>query len=244
MSEKRSALRDWFDGGTMQSILSDLSHALGLERLGPRVTDRVLWRAPTDAPKVALTFDDGPDPAQTPRLLEILDRFAVPATFFLIGNHIEGHARLAERLVQAGHDVGNHTYSHPLLLKLSDEEIVEEIRRTDVLLRALTGEPPRFLRPPMGLFSPRVLDLVEAAGYRTVVGDVYPRDSHKPGQEKIVSRVLNRTMTGSIIILHDGGNSRPVDRSQTLGAVQEIVPRLRERGFEFVLLSELADAGR
>ncbi|MFQ5604332.1 MAG: polysaccharide deacetylase family protein [bacterium] len=231
--------RKVFDGVTLQSLLSDLSHAVALERLGPAVTERVFWRAVTKEPKIALTFDDGPQPTYTPQLLDILSKHAVPATFFLIGQHIEKNVELAERTVQAGHEVGNHTFSHPYLFRLSDADMLSEIRRTDALLRNLDGAAPKFLRPPMGLFSRRVLNLVEQAGYKSVVGDVYPRDPHLPGKNKILQRVLSRVVNGSIIILHDGGNTEQVDRSQTVWAVDRLVPQLRERGFQFVTLSDL-----
>lgn len=220
-------------------MLSDLSHVVALERFGPRISERVFWRAVTDQPKIALTFDDGPRSENTPALLEILQRFSVSATFFLIGKHIEANFGLAQRIVGAGHEVANHTFSHPLLLRLDDGQIRNEITRTDQLLSSLGGAGAKFLRPPMGLFSRRVLDIVQECGYRTVIGDVYPRDSHFPGTAKIVRRVLSRTIKGSIIILHDGGNSNHVDRSETLAAVQELIPLLKRRGFQFMTLSEL-----
>jgi len=239
MKTKKSKFGNLLDGITLHSLLSDLSHAVSLERLGSKVTDRVFWRAATAESKIALTFDDGPQATFTPQLLDILKQFAVPATFFLIGKHIEANFDLAQHIVRAGHEVGNHTFTHTLLLKLDDEQIIEEVNRTDNLLRRLDGAEPRFLRPPMGLFSRRVLDIIEQTGYKTVVGDVYPRDTQLPGKDKIVHRVLNRVITGSIVILHDGGNSKPIDRSQTLDAVREFIPKLKDRGFEFVTLSEL-----
>lgn len=234
--------RDFFDNVTLQSMLSDLSHLISPERLGPMLTDRVLWRAATSDQKIAITFDDGPQPTYTPQLLDLLDRCGVRATFFLIGEHIRENLDLAQEVARRGHEIGNHTFSHPFLVRLEDDEIRNEIERTDALLRDLDGADPRFFRPPMGLFSKRVLDVIEQMGYQTVVGDVYPRDPHLPGKNRIVERVLNRVMNGSIIILHDGGNSSHVDRSQTISAVSELIPQLHERGFEFVRLSELSAA--
>jgi peptidoglycan/xylan/chitin deacetylase (PgdA/CDA1 family) len=209
------------------------------ERFGPRVTERVIWRAVTDERKIALTFDDGPHPVYTPSLLELFEKHSVAATFFLIGKHIEQDFGLAQQVVQQGHEVANHTFTHPLMFKLTDDQMRDEISRTDALLRELGNSAPKFLRPPVGLFSKRVLNIVEECGYRTVVGDVYPRDPHLPGTNRIVSRVLSRVVTGSIVIMHDGGNTNHVDRSQTIAAVGELIPQLRERGFEFVRLSEL-----
>lgn len=239
MNPKKLKSENLFDGLTFQSLLGDLSHAISLERLGPKLTTRVFWRAATEEPKIALTFDDGPQGTFTPRLLDILNQFEVVTTFFLIGKHIESHYRLAQDIIHAGHEVGNHTFTHPVLFRLTDEQMMDEIIRTDEILRSLDGAEPRFLRPPMGLFTKRVLDIVEQLGYKMVVGDVYPRDSHLPGKDKIVYRVLNRVVTGSIIILHDGGNSNHIDRSQTLGAVREIIPQLKKQSFKFITLSEL-----
>ena len=98
-----------------QLLLSDLSHAVSLERLGPRLFERIHWRAPKDEPKIALTFDDGPHAASTPPILELLNRFNVSATFFLVGKHLEKHHEIAREMVCAGHEIGNHTYSHSLL---------------------------------------------------------------------------------------------------------------------------------
>lgn len=226
----------------MQSILSDLSHLVGIERLGPKVSSRIHWRAITSKPQIALTFDDGPQSEFTPRLLDVLNKAEVKATFFVIGQYLEKHRQLAEQMVARGHELANHTFSHRLMWRLNDLDMVLEINKTDHLLRSLNGHKPRFLRPPMGLFSRRVLDIIQQTGYETVIGDVYPRDPHLPGAEKIVTRVMRRVRNGSIIILHDGGNTNQVDRSQTVRAVQYLIPRLRDRGFEFVTLSTLLPA--
>ncbi len=222
-----------------QLLLSDLSHAVSLERLGPKLIERIHWRAFTDERKVALTFDDGPHADSTPPILELLQRFKVPATFFLVGKHLEKHPEIAREMVDACHEIGNHTFSHSLLYVSTKNRIRDEIGRTDALLKKIDGALPKFFRPPAGFFTKRVLDIAEQLGYQTVVGDVYPRDPHLPGKEKIVDRVLQRTVAGSIIILHDGGNARRVDRSQTLEALSEIIPNLNDKGFKFLTLSKL-----
>ncbi len=222
-----------------QLLLSDLSHAVSLERLGPKLFERIHWRALTDEPKIAITFDDGPHATSTPPILELLQKFNVPATFFLVGKHLEKHPEIAREMVSVGHEIGNHTFSHSLLYASTKNRIRDEICRTDTLIRNIDGAEPKFFRPPAGFFTKQVLDIAEQLGYKTVVGDVYPRDPHLPGKEKIVDRVLKRTVAGSIIILHDGGNTQRVDRSQTLEALAEIIPRLKNKGFEFLTLSEL-----
>lgn len=234
-----SPLWNFFDGGLIQAALSDLSYHASIERLGRILIKRVVWRKHTDEKKVALTFDDGPHPIFTPQILDVLQTNKIPATFFLIGKHLSDHPDIGRRLTAEGHEAANHTYSHQLLMRLDDARIKDEIRKTHTLISQLDGQSPRFLRPPMGLFSKRVLDLIEDSGYHTVVGDVYPRDPHRPGKDKIVNRILERTNPGSIIILHDGGNTEKVDRSQTVGAIKEVIPLLKQRGFEFVTLSAM-----
>jgi peptidoglycan/xylan/chitin deacetylase (PgdA/CDA1 family) len=238
-AKRPSLLRRVLESGALQSMLGDLSYAIRPERLGPKVSDRVIWRVATGEKKIALTFDDGPHPVFTPQVLDVLERHRVSATFFLIGRNIEQNFGLAQRITQSGHEVGNHTFTHPLMFKLASYEMRSEISRTDGLLRALGNKRPRFLRPPSGLFSKRVLDIVGECGYQAVIGDVYPRDPHLPGTDKLVDRVLGRVVAGSIVILHDGGNSNPIDRSQTISAVAQLIPQLQDRGFEFVRLSEL-----
>jgi peptidoglycan/xylan/chitin deacetylase (PgdA/CDA1 family) len=222
-----------------QLLLSDLSHAVSLERLGPKLIERIHWHGPTDKPMVSLTFDDGPHTASTPLILEVLQQYKVPASFFLVGKHLEKHPEIARDIVSSGHEIGNHTFSHSLLYASTKNRIRDEIHRTDTLLRNIDGAEPKFFRPPAGFFTKQVLDVAEQLGYKTVVGDVYPRDPHLPGKEKIVDRVLHRTVAGSIIILHDGGNTQRVDRSQTLEAISEIIPSLKNKGFAFLTLSEL-----
>lgn len=217
----------------------DVSHALALERLGPRLTRRVLWRVETTERMVALSFDDGPHPRYTPVILEMLARHEIPATFFLIGRHVLKYPLLAQHIASGCHEIGNHTFSHRVLPFLTDLEITREIRQTDAAIRIHTGQQPRFMRPPMGLFTKRTVSMIEACGYVTAIGDVYPRDPHLPGQHKIYQRVLRRVRPGSIIILHDGGNAKKVDRSQTVWAVDRIIEQLLGEGYRFVTMSEL-----
>lgn len=227
-----------------QSILSDLSYAVAMERLGPWLSHRVFWRLDTEERKVALTFDDGPNDRYTPDLLQVLAEHRVPATFFLIGRHLEQHPEVARAAVAAGHEIANHTYSHASLAFLSAEEIAAEVKHTDRLVRDLLGVKPNLIRPPKGLFTRRVVGVIEEIGYQTVVGDVYPRDPHEPGREKIVARILERVRPGSVIILHDGGNTPDFDRSDTVRAVAEIIPALLDQGYRFVRVSDLLAEAR
>ncbi|NUO78944.1 polysaccharide deacetylase family protein [candidate division KSB1 bacterium] len=218
----------------------DVSHALAIERFGPRLTRRVLWRVETQERTVALSFDDGPHPHFTPAILDLLERYNIPATFFLIGRHVLKYPLLAQRIAARRHEIGNHTFNHRILPLLRDEEVQSEIHQTEEAIRIHTGRQPRFIRPPMGLFTKRTVNMIEACGYGTVIGDVYPRDPHLPGQHKIYQRVMRRVRPGSIIILHDGGNTKHVDRSQTVWAVEKIIEALLRDEYRFVTISELA----
>jgi len=242
MKSKNSQRRQSSRKASLQSLPSDVIHALALERLGPRITERIVWRIPNPGAKIALTFDDGPHPDSTPLILRILQKYRVPATFFLVGKHIVSRKKLAEAVVQGGHEIGNHTYNHVRLPLLPDKKVKSEILRTHELLMKLDGQPPQFLRPPQGAFTKRILDIVEELGYKAVIGDVYPRDPLLPGTPKIIQRVLDRTVPGSIIILHDGGSSKNADRSQTVAATEEIIPCLQDRGFTLVTMSQLLAA--
>lgn len=219
----------------------DISHALALERLGPRLTRRILWRVETLERMVALSFDDGPHPHYTPAILELLERHKIPATFFLIGRHVLKYPLLAQRIAANSHEIGNHTFSHRILPFLPDAEVKRELHQTEEAIRIHTGRQARFMRPPMGLFTKRTVNMSEACGYGTVIGDVYPRDPHLPGQHKIYQRVIKRVRPGSIIILHDGGNSKRVDRSQTVWAVEQIISQLLGEGYRFVTISDLVE---
>ncbi len=220
-----------------------IAYAIGPERWIPRVTRRVLCSVRTEEKSVALTFDDGPNPDYTPQLLTKLAECCVPATFFLLGRNLERHPEIGRRIVQEGHEVGNHTYHHRILPFLSGAEIRDELESTQQLIADLLSVRPVFLRPPNGLFTGRVLDVAEQLGYRIVVGDVFPLDFAMPGAEVITERVLRRVRPGSIVILHDGYVGRfDRDKSQTVRALDGIIPRLREQGYAFATLSQLAPA--
>ena len=230
--------------GPWQTLMSDFSHALALERFGPRLAQRILWRVETAERVVALSFDDGPHPQFTPAILDLLAEHGLPATFFLIGRYVRRHPELARRLAGSGHELGNHTLNHRMLPFLREAFIRDEIVQTDHLIRETTGYRPKLMRPPMGLFTRRTVSVIEACGYGTVVGDVYPRDPHLPGRDKIHRRVMARVRPGSIIILHDGGNTAHVDRSQTVWAVRHIVKDLLHEGYRFVTISDLVRQGK
>jgi len=228
---------------TLANFYGCIAYAIGPERWIPLLTQRVFCSVRTKEKKIALTFDDGPNPEYTPLLLTKLAEYRVSATFFLIGRNLKRHPEIGRRIVQDGHEVGNHTYNHRSLPFLSKANIRNELASTHKLIADLLNVQPVFLRPPNGLFTERVLDTVEQLGYRAVVGDVFPVDVAWPGPEIITWRVLRRVQPGSIIILHDGYVGRfDRDKSQTVRALDGLIPRLCEQGYEFVTLSHLVSA--
>jgi peptidoglycan/xylan/chitin deacetylase (PgdA/CDA1 family) len=191
-----------------------------------------------DDPRVALTFDDGPNPPWTGRVLDVLEAYAVPATFFCIGLHAKGHSEELARMREAGHRVGNHTWSHPFLPDLSMPELQEQLLRTDEAVAAGVGPSAhRLFRPPYGSGTPDVFGWLEAEPATTVVlWDVDTNDWAMPGPEAIATSVAQQTRPGSIVLMHDGGG----DRSQTVEALPAIIEDLLGRGLRLVTVDELA----
>jgi peptidoglycan/xylan/chitin deacetylase (PgdA/CDA1 family) len=222
---------------TLLRLPGSVFYALGPERLIPCVTRRVVCTLPAGPRRVALTFDDGPNPAATPHLLDVLAEHGVTATFFLLGRNLRRHPEVGRRIVAAGHAVGNHTFSHGLLGALSDRAVREEIRSTHREIEDVLGVRPVLFRPPFGLFDRRVLDRVEEAGYVAVVGDVFPVDTWPGDAEVLAARVLRRVRPGSVVMMHDGYvTDLDQDKGRTVAAVARVIPALRGLGYEFAAL--------
>lgn len=197
---------------------------------------KLLFRGNPHRPEIALTFDDGPQPSSTARILTILRRFDVPATFFCVGQQALDYPGLVRQESQDGNLVEDHTWSHPDLRNLDPQTIRRQLERTTNTLSRLTGTSPRFFRPPYGGVNSTILAQATQHNLSVALWNVDPRDWARPGTRAITSRVLNTTTRGSIILLHDGGG----DRSQTVAALPAIIRRLRARGFQFVTLQQLA----
>lgn len=187
---------------------------------------------------VAFTFDDGPHPVYTHQLLEIFRCAGGRATFFMIGQEMEAHPEVAAAVHREGHEIANHTYSHPDLTKLTLEKAREELLRTEELIREVTGETARIFRPPYFGVNDDILSLAAERGYQTI-GAVNggAKDWENPGVDYIVEHTRPTASPGSILIFHDGYG----ERSQTVEAVRILVKELAEEGYRFVTVSELLD---
>lgn len=200
-------------------------------------------QAASDKTKVALTFDDGPDPTWTPQILDVLKARGVKATFFVLGRNVEDHPELLRRIVAEGHEIGNHTYTHHNLAELPEWRQRLELDATERLIETETGRSTTLFRPPYNADSMptavaelRPLAFAERElGYTVVLERIDPQDWARPGTDVIVQRVKEQRRDGSIILLHDAGG----DRSQTLAALPRILDWLAERGDHVVPMSEL-----
>jgi peptidoglycan-N-acetylglucosamine deacetylase len=192
---------------------------------------------------IALTFDDGPNPAITPMLLDLLGHYNARATFFLIGRFARAFPALAKEIAERGHAVGNHTDSHPSLAFLPQRRISEELGRCDDALRAAVGRVPRWMRPPFGFRSPLLDGIVRKRGGSVVMWSVWAWD-WKPQPAARVIHCLRAARGGDIVLLHDGDHRAPGgDRRHTVAALEHWLPRWRDAGLRFASLDDLFERG-
>ncbi|WP_210186515.1 polysaccharide deacetylase family protein [Hyphomicrobium sp. NDB2Meth4] len=212
-------------------------------------TSYVIRRSGWKPGKVALTFDDGPSAEWTPKILDILKEKGVEATFFIVGENGETNPRLVQRILAEGHEIGNHTFTHPNIAQASSEGARLELNATQRLVQALTGRSIRLFRPPFfGDAEPttpeeiKAVQMAQSLGYATVGLRVDPDDWAGPSADTIVNRITQRIADtnpetrGQVILLHDAGGNR----SQTVAALPRIIDGLRAKGLDFVPVSQLA----
>lgn len=189
------------------------------------------YMAHTQEKVVALTFDDGPDPTDTPDVLDILKEKKVRATFFVLGQAAQSNPYLLKRLVNEGHEIGNHSFNHDY----QQRRLVEEMNQTDKEIFAATGTHTYFYRPPGGFLSKSQLEIIKGNGHVVALWSVDSKDWRNPGIKQIMDNVMKHVFPGAIILMHDGG----YHRTQTVKALGPIIDALRERGYRLVTLSEL-----
>ena len=195
----------------------------------------VLTHIKTEERIVALTFDDGPHPRYTPAILDLLLAYGAKATFFVIGKNLEYYAEAAKRAVREGHEIGNHTYSHPTLSALSYDEIEGELLKNAAAIEEKLGVRPSVFRPPEGSCTRAVEAAAAYCGTPLILWSVDTRDWSGRSSSRIVSEVMEKTVPGAIILFHD----YTVGDCHTLEALKEILPRLSAAGYRFVTVSEL-----
>jgi peptidoglycan/xylan/chitin deacetylase (PgdA/CDA1 family) len=200
----------------------------------------VIGGGPRSSREVYLTFDDGPNPGATEPILEALAAHAVPATFFMVGNHVRQYPAIARRVAAASHEIGNHTQSHVKLHLKGPRRIRHELESTHAAILETTGIAPRSFRAPHGYRNPFVTPVVRRLGYRVFGWSFGVWDSAKPGTEEIRRRVRVKLRPGAIILLHDGDGYDPTgDRRQTAAALPAIIQDARDLGYTFAPLRNL-----
>lgn len=200
-------------------------------------TGEVVWDIKTEEKIVALTFDDGPHRKYTAEVLDLLGNYDAKATFFIIGENAEKYPELVLRVHDEGHEIANHTYTHPL--KTTITKLEKELKQTNETIYSITGSYPKLFRPVGGQYTDDMIKLAVDKGYTVVMWSWHQdtEDWKNPGVKKIVNKVLNVTKQGDIILFHDGGGNR----KQTVKALEEILPELQKQGYKFVTISELIE---
>ena len=199
---------------------------------------RTYWRGRTDTSAVALTFDDGPSP-DTEGILDVLAEHQVHATFFMVGREVESFRGIAQRVIAKGHEVGNHSYSHPLYLFQRSSVTRDQVTRAQDVIAETVGVRPSMARPPYGVRTPAYFGATRALGLQTVQWDVAGFDWKRSSPSQIAETVLSKAQPGSIILLHDGDSSRKEDRKNTVAALPLIIEGLNQRDLKIVPLAQL-----
>ncbi len=191
--------------------------------------------AATDEKKIALTFDDGPHYKYTDEILDILEKYGVKATFFVIGVNAEKYPEKVKRIAALGHEIGNHTYSHPHLKNISSEALKREIKTSADIIERLTGKTPLLFRPPEGYCGTDVSNTAKELGSRVILWSHDTRDwAHTPSFE-ISKKIIDGVKCGDIILFHDF----ITPDTPTPEALETVIPKLIEKGYEFLTVSEL-----
>lgn len=198
-----------------------------------------LWLGNRERREIALTFDDGPHPQYTPRLLEVLDYYQVTASFFWLGLCVDRAPHVAKAVYERGHWIGLHGYDHRSFPSLNSREFKQMLERTQRAIAIACNLDPRLMiwdvRPPNGLFTPQTLYRLHEWGYRPVMWSVVPEDWVRPGIAVVTRRVVQQTRNGSIIVLHDGEHGG----ADVAASTAQILSQLLEQGYQFLTIDQL-----
>jgi peptidoglycan/xylan/chitin deacetylase (PgdA/CDA1 family)/Ca2+-binding RTX toxin-like protein len=220
------------NGDRIFSATQDFAVTLGVNALQYDAASDTFVPKGLATKHIALTFDDGPDPTFTPLVLSALASFNVHATFFVVGEHVNWFPNLVADIHNAGHMIGNHTFDHQDLTTLSDAAIQAELLQTSDAIFNVIGERPVYVRPPYGAYDARVDADIAAMGFKKTMWTVDTQDWQQHGVDSIIQRALSGAANDGVILMHDAGG----DRSQTVAALYEIIPRLLAQGYDFVTM--------
>ena len=190
--------------------------------------------------QIALTYDDGPNDPHTLKLLDILAKHNVRATFFMIGRYVQQRPDIARAVAQAGHVIGNHTQTHPLLIFESDAQTRSQLSDCDQALQDAIGDHSKLFRPPFGGRRPATIRIARELGLQTIMWNVTGYDWNAPPAAVIEKKVVRQMRGGDVILLHDGGHrALGADRAQTALATENLIRRYQDQGYEFVTVEEM-----
>lgn len=190
---------------------------------------------------IALTFDDGPDEDFSPQILDILNKYNAKATFFVVGEKVGWHPEIVKRAYSEGHEIGNHTFTHINVEKNSENIILKEIEKTQQAIKEAIGIEPILFRPPYRAISRPMFEIVKSKDMKVVLwSDLDARDWSNPGVYNIVKTIEEKAHNGSIVLLHDYNTIRN-SKSQTIQALEQIIPEMQSKGYKFVTVSEIIE---
>jgi len=193
---------------------------------------------------VALTFDDGPSPVWTPQILDELKKAGVKATFFMIGKYVEKHPQIARRVVEEGHDIGNHSYDHRVLIYYKMKTLEREINDAERVIKDITGQTTHYFRPPKAWITYKEKEKIKQMGYKIILWTLNSKDWVTFDDKYMVRFLVHNVRPGDIILFHDGGgvfSTEGGDRHETVKTIPQLVEKLREKGYRFVTITELLD---
>lgn len=194
---------------------------------------RSLWKGDKERKAIALTFDDGPMKDFTPRLLDLLNSENIRASFFLIGKNIAGNEALVKRMIDEGHVIGNHSYSHTYWFSLNNSaNMLSDLKKCDDEIIRVTGKKPKFFRPPYGVINPMVKKAIEKGNYHCIGWSIRTYDTNANKAEALLKRAVKNLSNGDVVLFHDWGQ-------HTIGILPAFIKEVRARGFEIIGIDEL-----
>jgi len=200
------------------------------------------YKAKVSQKVIALTFDDGPSGAWTPKILDELKKAGVKATFFMIGEHVAQYPQIAKRVAAEGHEIGNHSYKHDVLIYYKMDELKKEIESTEDIIRKVAGQSPRYFRPPKAWLTAQEKKKIKEMGYEIVLWSLNSKDWVTFDEKYIVRFLLKHIQPGDIILFHDAGGVFGIEngnRDETVRTIPRLVDKLKNKGYRFVTISEL-----
>lgn len=185
--------------------------------------------------QIAITFDDGPHPKRTAKILDILKKYDIKATFFVIGQNAFYYPDALNKIISEGHEIANHTYSHKILKNMDFDSVLNEIQSTEKMIKSKGGKVEKIIRPPCGLFDKNLIKLAKKEGYKIVLWNIDTHDWANEPAESITANIIQNVSGGDIILFHDYTSGK----NHTDEALDKIIPILKDKGYEFVTVSQL-----